>query len=121
MQLNKPRYTLVNNLIYAIDGLSDLFKNEVSFKIELVGFVVFSIIAWNLPIKFIYFSILFISLFIPILAEIINSAVERIVDLITKEHNMLAKQAKDCGAALVLVSLIAVMFIWVLTLIIAFN
>ncbi len=55
---------------------------------------------------FSYSSILFFSLFIPISAEFINSAIERVVDLVTNGYHLLAKQAKDTGATLVLVSLI---------------
>jgi len=121
MQLNKPKYSLVKNFMYAIDGLVEIGRHESSFKIELIGFIVFGVIAWSLPMKFIYSSVLFISLFIPILAEIINSAIERVVDLATTEHKPLAKQAKDVGAALVLVGLIVVMLIWIFVLIIAFT
>ncbi len=121
MKLNKPKYNLYKNFMYAIDGLLEVFKHEISFKLEIVVFITFGIIAWSLPIKFIYVAILLISLFVPILAEIINSAIERTVDLITLKNKPLAKQAKDAGAALVLLSLIVTALIWLFTLLLAFN
>ena len=121
MKLNKPKYSLFSNATYALEGLVDVTKHESSFKLQLLGFVVFGIIAWVLPISFGYASILFISLFIPVLAEIINSAIERVVDLVTSDYHILAKQAKDAGAAYVLISIMMTLAIWICTLLVAFN
>jgi len=121
MKLNKPKYSFFRNGKYAVEGFIDISKNESSFKLQLILFIVMSIVAWNLPISFGYASILFLSLFIPILAEVINSAIERVVDLVTSDYHILAKQAKDAGATFVLISLIFTGFIWIFTLIIAFG
>ncbi len=85
MKLNKPKHSLYRNGIYALEGFIEIVKNETSFKWQLLMFVVMSVVAWNLPIDFSYASILFLSLFIPVLAEVANSALERVVDLVTKE------------------------------------
>ncbi|WP_297442256.1 diacylglycerol kinase [Sulfurimonas sp.] len=121
MKLNKPKYSLYKNGMYAVDGFIDIIKNESSFKLQLLGLLGFGIFAWSLPISFGYASILFISLFLPVLAEIANSAIERVVDLVTSEYHILAKQAKDAGAAMVLLSLIITFLIWVFTLLTAFD
>ncbi|WP_295052222.1 diacylglycerol kinase [Sulfuricurvum sp.] len=116
MALNKPKYTLFKNTRYALEGLLEVTQNEKSFRLQIVLFVVGMIVAWNLPIAFVYKAILAVSLFIPMIAEIINSAVERTVDLVTFDHHELAKRAKDAGAALVFLSLGMLAFIWGLTL-----
>ncbi len=121
MKLNKPKHNLYRNTIYALEGIVDVIKNETSFKWQLLMLVCFGIVAWVLPISFGYSSILFVSLFIPILAEIVNSAIERVVDLVTQEYHILAKQAKDVGAALVFVSFCVTVLIWIFTLVIAYN
>lgn len=121
MKLNKPKHNLLRNGGYAVEGFIDIVKNETSFKWQLLMLLVLGVTAWILPIDFSYSALLFISLFIPVLAEVANSAVERVVDLVTNEYHLLAKQAKDAGAALVLLSLIVTMLIWVFTLIIAFR
>ncbi|MDD4884148.1 diacylglycerol kinase [Sulfuricurvum sp.] len=120
MALNKPEYTLFKNTRYALNGLIEVSRNEKSFQLQIVLFVVGMVIAWSLPIAFKYHAILSVSLFIPMMAEIINSAVERTVDLVTFDHHELAKRAKDAGAALVFVSLSMLAFIWTLTLYAAF-
>ena len=121
MKLNKPKYSLFKNAGYAIEGLIDITKNESSFKLQLLLFFVMGIVAWILPISFGYASILFLSLFIPIMAEVTNSSIERVVDLVTSDYHILAKQAKDAGATLVFLSLVLTGLIWTATLIVAFD
>jgi diacylglycerol kinase (ATP) len=121
MKLNKPKHNLFRNGVYALEGFVDIVKNETSFKLQLFMLFFLGTIAWNLPISFGYASILFLSLFIPILAEVANSALERVVDLVTSDYHILAKQAKDAGAALVLLSLIVMVMIWASVLVIAFE
>jgi len=120
MALNKPDYTLFKNTRYALNGLAEVTRNEKSFRLQLLLFIAAGVIAWVLPVSFAQHSILFVSLFIPLMSEIINSAIERGVDLVTFEHHELAKRAKDAGAALVFVSFLAVGTIWALTLYDAF-
>ncbi|MCI4406325.1 MAG: diacylglycerol kinase [Sulfuricurvum sp.] len=116
MALNKPKYTLFKNTRYALEGLREVSQNEKSFRLQIVLFVVGMILAWVLPISFVQSSILSVSMFIPIMAEMINSSVERTVDLVTFDHHELAKRAKDAGAALVFLSLSMLALIWGLVL-----
>ncbi|WP_345986663.1 diacylglycerol kinase [Sulfurimonas sp. HSL-1656] len=118
--LNKPEYTLFKNTRYALSGLIEVIRNESSFKLQLLLFFGMGTFAWLLPISPLYSAVLSISLFIPLLAELANSAVERVVDLVTLEYHELAKRAKDAGAALVFVSLVMTGAIWISTLLIAF-
>ena len=121
MKPNKPKYTLFNNAMYALEGFIEITKHESSFKLQLLLFVVMNIVAWVLNIGTFYSALLSLSLFIPIIAEITNSAIERVVDLVTVEHHIMAKRAKDAGATLVLLSLIFTALIWVVILLCAFK
>ena len=121
MKLNKPKHSLFRNGGYALEGFIDIVKNETSFKWQLLMLFSMGIVAWNLPISFSHASILFLSLFIPVLAEVANSAIERVVDLVTQDYHILAKQAKDVGATMVLLSLILTSLIWVSVLLVAFK
>ena len=121
MMHNKPKYTLFKNTTYALSGLVDVIKHEPSFRLQILLFIAGNIVAWNLPIEIGYTFVLSISLLIPIMAEIANSAIERVVDLVTKDYHILAKQAKDAGAALVFVSLFTLGTIWLSTLALAFD
>ncbi len=120
MALNKPKYTLFKNTTYALAGLVDITKNESSFKLQILLFVSMNILAWCLPLAFHLQAILSLSLFIPIMAEVTNSAIERVVDLVTMDYHELAKRAKDAGATLVFLSLVLTGCIWVAVLYIGF-
>lgn len=121
MKLNKPKYNIFKNSSYAIDGFTDALRTETSFKLQIFAFILFSIIVFLLPIDEVYKYILFLSLFINLIAETINSAIERVVDLCTNEIHPLAKNAKDLGATAVFLSIILTILIWILTLKIAFE
>ena len=120
MALNKPKYTLFKNTTYALAGLVDITKNESSFKLQILLFIVMNITAWFLPLPFHLQAILSLSMFIPIMAEVANSSIERVVDLVTLDYHELAKRAKDAGATLVFLSLIVTAGIWAAVLYIGF-
>ncbi|HIC43336.1 MAG TPA: diacylglycerol kinase [Sulfurimonas sp.] len=120
MALNKPKYTLFKNTTYALAGLVDITKNESSFKLQILLFLAGNILSWNLDLAFHLQAILSLSLFIPLLAEVANSAIERVVDLVTLEYHELAKRAKDAGATLVFLSLMLTGAIWATVIYIGF-
>ncbi len=111
--LNKPKYNLFKNTSYALAGLKDILKNESSFRTQLLAFIILGIFTLFLPLSYIQKSIMIIILFLPLLFEIANSAIERTVDLVTKEHHELAKQAKDAGATMVFMSYFVVAVVWI--------
>jgi len=121
MKLNKPKHSLYRNGIYALEGLIDITKNETSFKWQIFMLLILGTVAWSLPISFTQSAVLFISIFIPVLAEVANSAIERVVDLVTDEYHIMAKRAKDVGATLVILSLIVMGLIWMAVLAVAFK
>ncbi|WP_345980995.1 diacylglycerol kinase [Sulfurimonas sp. HSL3-2] len=121
MKPNKPKYTLFKNATYAMEGFIEITKHESSFKLQLLLFVVMNIIAWVIDISFLHSAMLSLSLFIPIIAEVTNSAIERVVDLVTVEHHIMAKRAKDAGATLVLLSLVLTGCIWLVVLLVSFD
>lgn len=121
MAHNKPQYTLFKNTTYALNGLVEITKHETSFKLQLLLFILLQGLIWFLPIELVYQVILMISLFIPLMAEITNSAIERVVDLVTTDYHIMAKYAKDAGATLVFCSFIVLILIWTFTLLFAFH
>ncbi len=111
---NKPKYTLFKNASYALDGLVHAIKNETSFKLELlVALFVFPAI-YFFPFELIYKLLLVITYFMIMIAELLNSAVENVVDLVTTDIHPLAKSAKDIGATAVLFTVILHILCWVL-------
>ena len=109
---NQPKYNLFKNTSYALAGLKDILQNESSFKIEIllaIGLIPFLI---YINATVIEKSLLFITLMGVLLAETINSSIERVVDLVTLEHHEMAKRAKDVGSTIVFLSIMLFVIIW---------
>ena len=98
--------------MYALNGLLDLIRNETSFKIELVIVILLTPFIFILDLSLSKQLFMFISLFLLLLCETINSAIERCVDLVTLEYHDMAKRAKDVGSSIVFISIVILIFTW---------
>lgn len=107
----KPKYSLVKNFFYAIDGAKELFK-ESAFKIELLAVLIATFLLYLFSYPLWAKVFMFASLFIPLLAEALNTAIEKVVDLVTDDFHPLAKKAKDVAAFGVMISIFITSFIW---------
>lgn len=121
MKINKPKYSLFKNSFYAFEGLKEIIKNEKSFRNQIAIFVSLNIFLIFLSLNIKLKLLLSISLLMPLISEIINSAIERTVDLYTIEENANAKAAKDAGAAIVLSTYIFTICIWAFIFLIGFK
>ena len=97
---------------YSCSGIRAAFESESAFRQDLLICVVGWGILVFLNLGFYAKLALGISLVFLILAELINTAIERVVDRIGPEYNKLSKQAKDIGSAIVCVTLCAVCVLW---------
>ena len=113
---NQPKYNFFKNTSYALKGLIDLIKNETSFKIELIVTIILIPVIIFIDTNLTNKAILFITLMGMILAEAINSAIERVVDLVTLEHHNMAGRAKDVGSTIVFISISIFVITWVIIL-----
>lgn len=112
----KPKYHFFNNTKYALSGIYFMLKMEDSFKIELCVIIPAFILSFFLPISMLEHIALVAVLFIILIVECINSAIESCVDLITNEFHQKAKIAKDCGSSAVFFSICLAIFTWVIIL-----
>ncbi len=114
---NKPEYKLLKNTKYALDGLKHAIKTESSFRLELFCsiFIIVGII--YIDISLMYKLILIVTGFLVLIVELLNSAIENVVDLVTKEYQPLAKHAKDIAATAVMFSIVLHISVWILVLI----
>ncbi|MBS4176297.1 diacylglycerol kinase family protein [Lederbergia citrea] len=87
---------------YAFHGLKYAAKSERNFQIHLTTALLVTVCASILNINKMEWLFIFVSIFGVIALELVNSALERVVDLATDEIKPLAKQAKDLAAAAVL-------------------
>ena len=114
---NQPKYNFFKNTSYALKGLVDLIKTETSFKIELIITLVLLPVIIFIDTTLTNKALMFITLMGMILAETTNSAIERVVDLVTLEHHDMAGRAKDVGSAIVFLSIFIFVITWLIILI----
>jgi diacylglycerol kinase (ATP) len=109
---NQPKYHFIKNTSYALKGLKDLLLTETSFRIELVAVCVLIPLLWFFSLELWYKLLMFSSLTGILIAEAINSAIERVTDLVTLEHHEMAGRAKDMGSTVVFLSICVCIVIW---------
>ena len=98
----------------AFSGISQLVKEENNAKIHLISTIL--VLIFGVKFNFTTQEWLWISLAVAgvWVAELINSALEKIVDLVSPQHHPLAKKAKDYAAGAVLVLVIWAIFVFCL-------
>ncbi len=100
---------LLRSFVFACSGLKYVYKNEQNIRIHLVFAFLILFFACLLSVSLTQLLILIVVIGIVLALEVMNTAIERTVDLITDEFHPLAKLAKDISAAAVFVfSLVAV-------------
>ena len=111
------KYNLFKNASYAIEGFIEVLKNETAFKLQILIFIIQLFLAFILNIEIYLKLFIILGAIFPVIIEIINSAIERVVDLITKDYHILAKRAKDAASAAVMISFLVPIITWSLVLI----
>jgi len=90
---------VLKSLKYSFEGLKYAYKYEQSMLIHVVFTVIAIVTGIILKITFIDWAIIFIASGSILAIELINTAIEAAIDLVTLEKRDLAKIAKDCGSA----------------------
>lgn len=88
----------------AASGFFWTFKSQPNFQIHLIVTILVLILAFIFGLSPLEFTILVVAIVLVWVAEMINTAVEAITDLIYEEHHVRAKIAKDVAAGMVLVA-----------------
>ena len=113
---NKPKYHLFKNTQYALEGLVHALKTESSFRLELFAAVFIIAGIFYIETSLVAKLILLVTGILVLIVELLNSAIENVVDLVTKEHQPLAKSAKDIAATAVMFSIILHLTCWAFVL-----
>ena len=107
---------LINALGYSRDGLASAWKHEAAFREEvLLAAIALPLGLW-LGHGGIEKALLVGTILLVLVVELLNSAVEAVVDRVSDEHHELSKRAKDIGSAAVLVTLLLAAAVWALIL-----
>ena len=97
---------------YSMDGLKSAWKHEHAFRQELLLFIAGTVVALLLKISAFEKLVLVAVLVLILIVELINSAIEAVVDRISLERHPLSKNAKDFGSAAVLLACLLAAATW---------
>lgn len=101
---------------YSWQGLRAATLHEPAFRTELLLFVILTPCVFWLGQTLMEYALLFGTLFLVLLTELMNSAIEAVVDRFGGEQHELSGRAKDIGSAAVFIAQINVLVIWGLLL-----
>ncbi len=114
--MGKPGNTGFTRIIkafgFSMQGLGASWKHESAFRQETMLAIILLPLAFWLARTTAELMILLMTLFIVVITEVLNSAVEAVVDRVSEDHHKLAGRAKDMGSAAVFLSLTMAAIVW---------
>jgi len=119
--LAKPGRKGIGRIIHAAgyswSGIKACWQHEAAFRQELMLSAVLFPLSFYVTADLAETALLIATLFLVLLMELVNSAVEAVVDRIGPEHHALSGRAKDIGSAAVMLSLLLVAIVWGLVIV----
>jgi diacylglycerol kinase (ATP) len=107
---------ILNATRYSLEGLAAAARHEAAFRQELLLAAVFVPLGLWLGANGVERALLAGSVLMVLAVELLNSAVEAVVDRASPEQHELAKRAKDYGSAAVMVALAVAGLVWLVLL-----
>lgn len=101
---------------YSIEGLQAAWRQEHAFRQELILVVIGTVIALSLPVSAFEKLMMIAVLVLMLIVELLNSAIEAVVDRVSLERHALSKNAKDFGSAAVLLTFLLAVATWTVIL-----
>ena len=98
--------------MFALEGFSAALRHEPSFREDLVFVIILTPIAVILPVNAVSTAVMLASLFLIIIVELLNSAIEWTIDYISTAQHPMAKRAKDMASAAVFLSYVNCIAVW---------
>ncbi|HEY4582138.1 MAG TPA: diacylglycerol kinase [Lysobacter sp.] len=109
-----PRHPLriVKAAKWSVQGLCAAWRHESSFRLEVWLFVVLAPLAWWLGQTGVERALLIGSMLAVLAVELLNSAIEAVIERYGAEFHELAGRAKDMGSAAVFIMMLNVLLTW---------
>ncbi len=108
------RHSGLKSFGYAGNGIKEAFQNEPNFRFHTIVGIFALILGFIFKLSVEKFALLILTIFLVIILELLNTAIEKVVDKISPNYSHLAKVAKDVSAAAVLLSAFAAVLVGLL-------
>lgn len=99
--------------VYAYNGIRAAFRHEAAFRQEAVLALIFVPLVFWLDVSRVERVLLVSVTVLVLIVELLNSAVEAVVDRISEDHHPLSGRAKDMGSGAVMLALALWLYVWV--------
>ena len=103
---------LVDATTYSWKGIRAAYRNEAAFRQELLLVLILLPVSFWVAMGPVQWVLLVLPLLLMLVVELLNSAIESVVDRIGDETHTLSGQAKDMGSAAVFFSLLMIVVTW---------
>jgi diacylglycerol kinase (ATP) len=103
---------VVNATLYSVAGLRTAWRTEAAFRQECVTIAVLIPIAVWLGQSAVQRALLLCSCVFVLIVELVNTAIELVVDRVGTDHHELSGRAKDVGSAAVFTSIALAVLVW---------
>ncbi|HAY40784.1 MAG TPA: diacylglycerol kinase [Gammaproteobacteria bacterium] len=103
---------IISAFRFSIQGLKSCYQSETAFKQEVWAAILLVPLSFWVTTVSIERVLLILPIFIVLIIELINTAVESLVDRVGNEYHELSGKAKDLGSAAVWLSLLLVILTW---------
>ena len=98
---------------YSLKGLKAAFKSEAAIRQECFAIAVLLPIAILADVTLVEHLLLILTMFLVLIVELLNTAVETVVDRVSFDQHELSGKAKDIGSAAVFISILIALATWV--------
>ncbi|HSI91016.1 MAG TPA: diacylglycerol kinase family protein [Adhaeribacter sp.] len=104
----------INSFGYAFKGIGAAFRYEPNMKLHFIGAAEAVFLGWFFEIKNPEWCWVALAIGLVWMAEIFNTSIEKLTDLVSPEYNELAGKVKDLAAGAVLIAAITAVIIGLL-------
>lgn len=116
MEKNRGLKRLFYATLYSWQGFKSAIKNEEAFRQEFLAFVVLTAISCYLDVTAMERLAMISTLVLVMIVEVLNSAIETVVDRVSTDKHKLSGRAKDYGSFAVLMSILIAVATWLVIL-----
>ena len=112
----KPGKTGISRIIAAsrnsFRGIRDAWQHESAFRQDVSLSILLLVLSFWLARTVVEWLLLILPLFLLVIVEILNSAIENTIDRISDDHHILSGRAKGMGSAAVMFCLVLIAIVW---------
>lgn len=99
-------------LLYSRRGLREAWRHEHAFRQELILVLCLAPVIVLVPVSLVERAAMAATLLLVLIVELLNSAIEAVVDRVSLDHHELSGRAKDMGSAAVMLALVLAGLTW---------